>query len=146
MVSDQTCLILRVPDAETELVHDVVDQLHDLFRNMSCTDGDPEASGSTQNSSSAANGGSVPRDPIAPNSFLQVNCSVAMGGGVNCWQSVLLYKTLLIEIKEEHIKIQSTLFQAVGKLNPMFEGNQQQDAHELLVTVLNTLQVQVDRK
>ena len=64
---------------------------------------------------------------------------------------MLLYKTLLIEIKEEqyskhHIKIQSTLFQAVGKLNPMFEGNQQQDAHELLVTVLNTLQVQVDRK
>ena len=59
---------------------------------------------------------------------------------------MLLYKTLLVEIKEEQIKIQSTLFQAVGKLNPMFEGNQQQDAHELLVTVLNTLQVQVDRK
>ena len=74
--------ILRVPDAETELVHDVVDQLHDLFRNMSCTDGDPESSGATQNSSSAANGGSVPRDPIAPNSFLQVNCSFATGGGV----------------------------------------------------------------
>ena len=29
--------------------------------------------------------------------------------------------------------------QAAGNLNPMFECNQQQDAHELLVTVLNTL-------
>ena len=27
-----------IADAETELVHDVVDQLHDLFKNMSCTD------------------------------------------------------------------------------------------------------------
>lgn len=34
----------------------------------------------------------------------------------------------------------NNFLQAVGKLNPMFEGNQQQDAHELLVTVLNTLQ------
>jgi len=73
-----------IADADTELVHDVVDQLHDLFKNMSCSDETPETS----------------REAIPPNSFLQ----------------------------------------AVGKLNPMFEGNQQQDAHELLVTVLNTLQ------
>ena len=73
-----------IADADTELVHDVVDQLHDLFKNMSCSDETPETN----------------REPIPPNSFLQ----------------------------------------AVGKLNPMFEGNQQQDAHELLVTVLNTLQ------
>ncbi len=34
----------------------------------------------------------------------------------------------------------SSFLTAVGKLNPMFEGNQQQDAHELLVMILNILE------
>jgi len=85
-----------IADAETELVHDVVDQLHDLFKNMSCTDDSVSDHGTTLGGSNSSGS----REPIPPNSFLQ----------------------------------------AVGKLNPMFEGNQQQDAHELLVTVLNTLQ------
>ena len=69
-------------DADTELVHDVIDQMHDLFRNMSsCDDHLVE-----RESSSSSN-----REPIPPSSFLN----------------------------------------AVGKMNPMFEGNQQQDAHEV---------------
>jgi len=34
----------------------------------------------------------------------------------------------------------SNFLSAVGKLNPMFEGNQQQDAHEMLGYILNLLQ------
>lgn len=34
----------------------------------------------------------------------------------------------------------SSLLHSIGRLCPLFEGNQQQDAHELLVTLLNTLQ------
>jgi len=34
----------------------------------------------------------------------------------------------------------SSLLHSIGRLSPLFEGNQQQDAHELLVTLLNTLQ------
>lgn len=34
----------------------------------------------------------------------------------------------------------SNFLSAVGKLNPLFEGNQQQDAHELLVMILNSLE------
>jgi len=34
----------------------------------------------------------------------------------------------------------SALLQSIGRLCPLFEGNQQQDAHELLVTLLTSLQ------
>jgi len=34
----------------------------------------------------------------------------------------------------------SALLHSIGRLCPLFEGNQQQDAHELLVTLLNSLQ------
>lgn len=34
----------------------------------------------------------------------------------------------------------SNFLTAVGKLNPMFEGNQQQDAHEMLGYIINLLQ------
>merc|ERR1719348_2672242 len=34
----------------------------------------------------------------------------------------------------------SALLNSIGRLCPLFEGNQQQDAHELLVTLLNSLQ------
>ena len=78
-------------DAETERIHDVIEQLHDLFRNMSqCDDYVAERESSSSSSS---------REPIAPSSFLN----------------------------------------AVGKMNVMFEGNQQQDAHELLIALLTTL-------
>ncbi|TRY63202.1 hypothetical protein TCAL_03541 [Tigriopus californicus] len=68
---------------ELELVVEVIDQLHDLFKTLSNTDEGAET-----------------RDPIAPSSFLT----------------------------------------AVGRLNPLFEGNQQQDAHELLVMILTILE------
>lgn len=68
---------------ELELVVEVIDQLHDLFKTLSNTDE-----------------GAKTRDPIAPSSFLT----------------------------------------AVGRLNPLFEGNQQQDAHELLVMILTILE------
>lgn len=71
-----------ISDAETELVHDVIDQLHELFRTLSGSDD------------------SDSKEPLPPSNFLS----------------------------------------AVGKLNPMFEGNQQQDAHELLGYILNLLQ------
>merc|ERR1712038_491650 len=78
-----------IMDADTELVHTVIDQMHDLFRTMSsCDDHLVERESPSSN-----------RDPIAPNAFLN----------------------------------------AVGKMNPMFEGNQQQDAHELLIALLTTL-------
>lgn len=77
-----------ITDAETELVHDVIEQLHDLFRNMSsCDDHLVERESSSS------------KDPIPPSSFLN----------------------------------------AVGKMNSMFEGNQQQDAHELLIALLTML-------
>eukprot|EP00093_Oithona_nana_P010118 10118.XXX_122514_124844_1 [CDS] Oithona nana genome sequencing. len=79
-------------DAETERIHDVIEQLHDLFRNMSqCDDYVAEREANSSSSSS--------REPIAPSSFLN----------------------------------------AVGKMNALFEGNQQQDAHELLIALLTTL-------
>lgn len=79
-------------DTETEL--NVIEQLHDLFRNMSvCDDHVAEREGS--NSASATS----TREPIAPSNFLH----------------------------------------AVGKMNSMFEGNQQQDAHELLIAILTML-------
>jgi ubiquitin carboxyl-terminal hydrolase 1 len=81
-----------ITDAETELVHDVIEQLHDLFRNMStCDDHLAEKESSSSNSS---------KEPIPPSNFLN----------------------------------------SVGKFNPLFEGNQQQDAHELLVMLLTMLQ------
>lgn len=79
--------------AETERIHDVIEQLHDLFRNMSSSDDhllDSSHSGSSSN---------VSKEPIAPSNFLH----------------------------------------AVGKMNSMFEGNQQQDAHELLIALLTML-------
>ena len=77
-----------IMDADTELVHDVIEQMHDLFKNMSsCDDHLVER----ENSSN--------REPIPPSNFLN----------------------------------------AVGKMNSMFEGNQQQDAHELLIALLTTL-------
>ena len=79
-------------DAETERIYDVIEQLHDLFRNMSlCDDYVAEREANSSSTSS--------REPIAPSSFLN----------------------------------------AVGKMNALFEGNQQQDAHELLIALLTTL-------
>lgn len=69
---------------ELEMVFEVIEQLHDLFKSLSGADETSDSS----------------RDPIPPSSFLT----------------------------------------AVGRLNPMFEGNQQQDAHELLVMILNILE------
>ena len=69
---------------EAELSQDVIEKLHDLFKDMSCADESSDSS----------------REPIPPSSFLN----------------------------------------SVGRLNPMFEGNQQQDAHELLVMILNILE------
>ena len=81
-------------DAETERIHDVIEQLHDLFRNMSICD-DHVAERESMNGGSSSSS----REPIAPSSFLH----------------------------------------AVGKMNSMFEGNQQQDAHELLIALLTML-------
>ncbi len=78
-------------DSETELVYEVIEQLHDLFKTLSTCD---------DHNSSASSSSSSNKDPIPPSTFLNV----------------------------------------VGKLNPLFEGNQQQDAHELLVCLLTTLQ------
>ena len=64
-------------ESETALTLDLVDQLHDLFRNMSIFDETPESN----------------REPIPPNNFLQ----------------------------------------AVGKLNPMFEGNLGQFLHPIIL-------------
>ena len=77
-----------IMDADTELVHDVIEQMHDLFKNMSSCDDHLVERESASN-----------RDPIPPSNFLN----------------------------------------AVGKMNSMFEGNQQQDAHELLIALLTTL-------
>merc|ERR1719266_2610142 len=74
-------------DVETERIHEVIEQLHDLFRNMSTSD-DHIVDRDSNN-----------REPIPPSSFLH----------------------------------------AVGKMNSLFEGNQQQDAHELLIALLTML-------
>lgn len=74
-------------DVETERIHEVIEQLHDLFRNMSTSD-DHIVDRDSSN-----------REPIPPSSFLH----------------------------------------AVGKMNSLFEGNQQQDAHELLIALLTML-------
>ena len=74
-------------DVETERIHDVIEQLHDLFRNMSTSD-DHTVDRDSSN-----------REPIPPSNFLH----------------------------------------AVGKMNSLFEGNQQQDAHELLIALLTML-------
>jgi len=74
-------------DVETERIHDVIEQLHDLFRNMSTSD-DHTIDRDSSN-----------REPIPPSNFLH----------------------------------------AVGKMNSLFEGNQQQDAHELLIALLTML-------
>ncbi len=80
----------NAPDAETERVHDVIEQLHDLFRTMSSSD--DHLLERESNSSSS-------REPIPPSNFLH----------------------------------------AVGKMNSRFEGNQQQDAHELWIDLLTML-------
>lgn len=72
-----------IQDADAEMSQEVIEQLHDLFKTLSCADESSDG-----------------RDPIPPSSFLN----------------------------------------SVGKLNPMFEGNHQQDAHELLVMILNILE------
>lgn len=77
-----------IMDSDTELIHDVIEQMHDLFKNMSSCDDHLVERDSSSN-----------RDPIPPSNFLN----------------------------------------AVGKMNSMFEGNQQQDAHELLIALLTTL-------
>jgi len=74
-------------DVETERIHDVIEQLHDLFRNMSTSD------------DHTVDRDSSSREPIPPSNFLH----------------------------------------AVGKMNSLFEGNQQQDAHELLIALLTML-------
>ena len=66
MIGGSSLITNADSESETTLTLDVVDQLHDLFRNMSIFDETPESN----------------REPIPPNNFLQ----------------------------------------AVGKLNPMFEG------------------------
>ena len=78
-------LALDSPDnaREMEMVNDVIEKMHDLFKNLSCADETSDT-----------------KDPIQPSSFLN----------------------------------------AVGKLNPLFEGNQQQDAHELLITIFHLLE------
>lgn len=78
--------------AETERIHDVIEQLHDLFRNMSSSDDHLLVD-------SSSHGSNASKEPIAPSNFLH----------------------------------------AVGKMNSMFEGNQQQDAHELLIALLTML-------
>ena len=52
---------------------------------------------------------------------------------------------VIIKIKIKFFIVQdpvlpSALLQSIGRLYPLFEGNQQQDAHELLVTLLTHLQ------
>lgn len=74
-------------DPQTERINDVIEQMHDLFRNMSTVDDHVIERESSGNSSS--------REPIPPTSFLH----------------------------------------AVGKMK-FIEGNQQQDAHELLIKLL----------
>ena len=106
-------------ESETTRTLDVVDQLHDLFRNMSIFDETPEST----------------REPIPPNNFLQaVGKLNPMFEGMPRYRYVTEYFSLLIFL----IKIQHYARKNVFLLNIL--GNQQQDAHELLVTVLNTLQ------
>lgn len=70
-------------DAEAELSQEVIEQLHDLFKTLSCADETADS-----------------REPIPPSSFLN----------------------------------------AVSRFNPRFEGNEHQDAHELLLLILNILE------
>ena len=70
-------------DADAGLSQEVIEQLHDLFKSLSCADETADS-----------------RDPIQPSSFLN----------------------------------------AVSRFNPRFEGNEHQDAHELLLIILNILE------
>ena len=70
-------------DADAALSQEVIEQLHDLFKSLSCADETADS-----------------REPIQPSSFLN----------------------------------------AVSRFNPRFEGNEHQDAHELLLIILNILE------
>ena len=70
-------------DVDAGLSQEVIEQLHDLFKSLSCADETADS-----------------REPIQPSSFLN----------------------------------------AVSRFNPRFEGNEHQDAHELLLIILNILE------
>ena len=71
-------------DVDAGLSQEVIEQLHDLFKSLSCADETADS-----------------REPIQPSSFLN----------------------------------------AVSRFNPRFEGNEHQDAHELLLIILNILMI-----
>ncbi len=111
--------------SDADMAQDVIEHLHDLFKTLSCSDEARVAqnSSSSHNGTSSSSSSSSSSNGVTSSHHGRNGSNGSSSGSSSC----------------DPIP-PSSFLTAVGKLNPMFEGNQQQDAHELLVMILNILE------